>query len=101
MVLRSFGEMLRAGSRSGRVPRAAEPAQRELADNIDFERAQRAIIAGLTRQDLPPEVGADLLFSNVRVNVEGDDAGGYRVQLRAAGDTQTFYVVRKTARTAS
>ena len=62
---------------------------------MEFERAQRNIIAGLTRQELPVEVGADLLFSNVRVNVEGDDAGGYRVQLRAAGETQSFYVVRE------
>ncbi len=35
-----------------------------------------------------------MLFSNVRVNVEGDDAGGYRVQLRMTGETQTFYVVK-------
>ena len=40
-------------------------------------------------------MGADLLFSNVRVNVEGDDAVGYRVQLRAAGETQSFYVVKE------
>jgi tetratricopeptide (TPR) repeat protein len=43
-------------------------------------------------------VGADLLVSNVRVNVEGDDALGYRVQLRAAGDTQSFYVVKEDGR---
>ena len=30
----------------------------------------------------------------MRVNVEGDDAGGYRVQLRTTGETQTFYVVK-------
>ena len=30
----------------------------------------------------------------MRVNVEGDDAGGYRVQLRMTGETQTFYVVK-------
>ena len=63
--------------------------------DADFERAQRLMINGLTRQELPFEVGADLLVSNVRVNVEGDDALGYRVQLRAAGDTQSFYVVKE------
>ena len=52
-------------------------------------------MAGLARQELPHEVGADLLFSNARVTVDGDDAGGYRVQLRAGGETQTFYVVRE------
>jgi hypothetical protein len=49
----------------------------------------------LTKQDLPVDVGVDLLFSNARVNVEGDDALGYRVQLRAAGETQSFYVVKE------
>ena len=63
-------------------------------DTLEFERAERNIISGLTRQELPADVGADLLFSNVRVNVEGDDAVGYRVRLRAAGETQTFYVIK-------
>jgi hypothetical protein len=40
-------------------------------------------------------VGADLLFSNVRVNVEGDDAVGYRVRLRAAGETQSLFVIQE------
>ena len=96
VVLRSFGELL--------APDSNRAAFRKLLSRrsvhrsptaIDFERAQRAIINGLTRQELPFEVGADLLFSNVRVNVEGDDAQGYRVQLRAAGDTQSFYVVKE------
>jgi transglutaminase-like putative cysteine protease len=95
VVLRSFGEMF-AQKRDPEAFRALLSRRTaSLADSIDFERAQRTIIAGLTRQDLPPEVGADLLFSNVRVNIEGEDAVGYRVQLRAAGETQSFYVVRE------
>ena len=41
------------------------------------------------------EVGTDLLVSNARVIVEGEDAVGYRVQVRAAGESQNFYVVRE------
>jgi len=95
VVLRSFGEMFSQPRNPAGFRKLLSRRTLELADTIDFDRAQRSIIAGLTRQDLPPEVGADLLFSNVRVNVEGDDATGYRVQLRAAGDTQSFYVVKE------
>lgn len=96
VVLRSFVELLKhrddgAAFRALLSRRAADGA--DLAES--FERSQRAIIAGLTQQDLPVEVGVDLLFSNVRVNVDGDDALGYRVQLRAAGETQSFYVVKE------
>ncbi|HTU67934.1 MAG TPA: DUF3857 domain-containing protein [Steroidobacteraceae bacterium] len=96
VVLRSFAELLAqrddgAAFRALLSRRAADPSDL----GAGFERSQRAIIAGLTKQDLPVEVGVDLLFSNVRVNVEGDDALGYRVQLRAAGDTQSFYVVKE------
>jgi transglutaminase-like putative cysteine protease/tetratricopeptide (TPR) repeat protein len=93
VVLRSFGELLAPGQ--DRAAFRALLSRRSTADNNDFERAQRLMINGLTRQELPFEVGADLLVSNVRVNVEGDDALGYRVQLRAAGDTQSFYVVKE------
>jgi len=95
VVLRSFGEMFAEKRDPAAFRKLLSRRSEALADSIDFERAQRVIIAGLTRQDLPPEVGADLLFSNVRVNVEGEDTVGYRVQLRAAGETQTFYVVNE------
>jgi transglutaminase-like putative cysteine protease len=94
VVLRSFGELLAPGH----DPAGFRKLMSRRSVGIDaagFERAQRLMLNGLTRQELPFEVGADLLFSNVRVNVEGDDALGYRVQLRAAGDTQSFYVVRE------
>jgi tetratricopeptide (TPR) repeat protein len=93
VVLRSFGELLAPDG--DRAAFRALLSSRSNADNADYERAQRLMINGLTRQELPFEVGADLLVSNARVNVEGDDALGYRVQLRAAGDTQSFYVVRE------
>jgi transglutaminase-like putative cysteine protease len=99
VVLRSFVELLGHGDAGdGNAAFRALLSRRsaDLADaNAGFERAQRSIVAGLTKQDLPVEVGVDLLFSNVRVNVEGEDALGYRVQLRAAGETQSFYVVKE------
>ena len=63
-------------------------------DGMDSAQAQRVMIATLTKQDIPFEVAGDLLFSNVRPNVEGDDTRGYRVQLRAPSQTQSFYVVK-------
>jgi len=93
VVLRSFGELLAPDGDRAAFRKLL--SRRSNADNSDFERAQRLMINGLTRQELPFDVGADLLVSNVRVNVEGDDALGYRVQLRAAGDTQSFYVVKE------
>lgn len=95
VVLHAFGQLFAADRDPDALRKLLSRRSAHLADTIDFGRAQRAIIAGLTRQELPTEVGADLLFSNVRVNVEGDDALGFRVRLRAAGDIQSFYVVRE------
>ena len=95
VVLHAFGELFAPDRNRNAMRNLLSRRSAGFADTIDFGRAQRTIIAGLTRQDLPMEVGADLLFSNVRVNIEGDDSAGYRVQLRAAGDTQSFYVVRE------
>jgi tetratricopeptide (TPR) repeat protein len=95
VVLRSFGELLAPDGDRAAFRRLLSRRAAGGAGNTDFERAQRMMINGLTRQELPYEVGADLLVSNVRVNVEGDDALGYRVQLRAAGETQSFYVVKE------
>ena len=98
VVLRSFGELLAPAGDRAAFRALLSRRSASSADNNDFERAQRLMINGLTRQELPFEVGSDLLVSNVRVNVEGDDALGYRVQLRAAGDTQSFYVVKEDGR---
>jgi transglutaminase-like putative cysteine protease len=94
VVLRSFAELLSPGRDPHGFRALLSKRSAALADR-DFARSQRGIIAGLARQELPFEVGADLLFSNVRVNVDGDDALGYRVQLRAGGETQSFYVVKE------
>ncbi len=95
VVLASFGELLAPDGDRASFRKLLSRRSSQLVQSADFERAQRDMLNGLTRQDLPYEVGADLLYSNVRVNVEGDDDFGYRVQLRAAGDTQSFYVVKE------
>jgi hypothetical protein len=95
VVLRSFVELIASEKGDAGFRKLLSKRAQLLANPDDFERAQRGIINGLTRQELPFEVGADLLFSNVRVNVDGDDALGYRVQLRAAGESQSFYVVKE------
>ena len=95
VVLHALGELFAPDRDRAAIRGMLSSRSAAFADTMEFSRAQRNIIAGLTRQELPVEVGADLLFSNVRVNVEGDDAGGYRVRLRAAGETQSFFVVRE------
>jgi hypothetical protein len=95
VVLRSFVELMAGTQGDAGFRKLLSKRAQSFANADDFRRAQRALINALTRQELPFEVGADLLFSNVRVNVEGDDALGYRVQLRAAGELQSFYVVRE------
>ncbi len=94
VVLRSFAALLSPGH-DPRAFRALVSRRGAMLADEDVARGQRKIVAGLAKQDLPFQVGADLLFSNVRANVEGDDSLGYRVQLRAGGETQTSYVVRE------
>ena len=93
VVLRSFAEMLAEDGGGERLKTLLSRRSAALDGLPVFERAQRALLAGLARHELPRAAGADLLFSNARINVDGDDAGGYRVQLRSGGETQTFYVV--------
>jgi tetratricopeptide (TPR) repeat protein len=97
VTLRWFAEMLSGGStdpkKDGLVTRLLAPGSEVLIEGKDSAVARRMLIASLARQDIPIEVAADLMFSNMRVNVEGDDAHGYRVQLRTPGATQTIYVV--------
>jgi tetratricopeptide (TPR) repeat protein len=95
VVLRSFVELLGANKNPAALQALMSRRSLYLNNTAEIENAQRRVIAGLAKQDLPYEVGADLLFSNVRVNVEGDDTLGYRVQLRAAGETQNFYVLKE------
>jgi hypothetical protein len=95
VVLRLFGELSKADKGDAGFRKLLSKRTQQTADAADFERAEYALINALTRQELPDDVGMDLLFGNVRVNVEGDDALGYRVQLRAAGESRSFYVVRE------
>jgi hypothetical protein len=95
VVLTSFRKLLVANKDAGFRALLSRRSDSLKDSATSFERAQRNIIAGFAKQDVPFEVGADLLFSNARVNVEGDDALGYRVQLRAGGETQNYYVVKE------
>jgi transglutaminase-like putative cysteine protease/predicted Zn-dependent protease len=60
-----------------------------------YDSQRRGAQAVLARQDAPPDVSADLLFANMRVTVEGDDARGYRAQLRNAGLGTNYFVVKE------
>ena len=64
-----------------------------LAD--DYAMARRTLYTALTRQETPFDVAADLVYSNLRVTVEGDDARGYRAQVRGSGVAINYYVVRE------
>jgi transglutaminase-like putative cysteine protease len=95
LVLHAFGELFAPDRDPDALRKLLSHRSAALYETLEFGRAQRSIISGLTRQELPVDVGADLLFSNVRVSVEGDDGVGYRVRLRAAGDTQSLYVIKE------
>jgi transglutaminase-like putative cysteine protease len=60
-----------------------------------FDQLRRGAQASLARQEMPVAASADLVFANLRVTVEGDDARGYRAQLRNAGSDTNYYVVRE------
>jgi hypothetical protein len=95
VVLRSFAQLRAPGRSAGLHELLSKRVDSRKDAAGSFERAQRNVIAGLAKQEVPFEVGADLLFSNARVHVEGDDALGFRVQLRAGGETQNYYVVKE------
>ena len=94
VVLRWLVELLAIDQDEDGLRKLLAPGSEYIVDSPDFLAARRGIVAGLRKQDLPYDVTTDILFSNVRVNTEGDDAGGYRVQLRMTGETQSFYVVK-------
>jgi hypothetical protein len=62
-----------------------------------YEAQRRGVQNMLARQDSPPDVAADLSFVSMRVTVEGDDARGYRAQLRNAGGgaSANYFVVKE------
>ena len=95
VVLRSFVELGGSRDTTGFDKLLSRRSVFQADASVQFARVQRTIVQSLAKQELPFEAGADLLFSNARVNVEGDDAIGYRVQLRAAGEVRSFYVVKE------
>jgi tetratricopeptide (TPR) repeat protein/transglutaminase-like putative cysteine protease len=95
VALRWFAELLsvQQAKDPDSMRKLLVPGADALLDGMDSSRAQRVMVAALAKQDIPFAVAGDLMFSNVRPVVEGDDARGYRVQLRSPSDTQTFYVI--------
>lgn len=61
----------------------------------DYASARRTMYTALTRQETPYDVAADLVYGNLRVTVEGDDARGYRAQVRGSGLQLNYYVVKE------
>ena len=94
VVMRWLVELLDVDKGQEGMRKLLAPGSEFVVDSPEFLAGRRGLIANLRKQDLPYEGGMDVLFSNMRVNVEGDDAGGYRVQLRMVGDAQNFYVVK-------
>jgi hypothetical protein len=64
-------------------------------DDDGYKLAQRMLLSSLSRSDAPLDVTADLMFSNLRLNIEGDDTHGYRAQMRVGPVTQNFYVLNE------
>ncbi len=52
------------------------------------------------KTDYPPLVGADMMVSQLKLKVAGNDKQGYRVELRVAGSTgkSTVYVIKSRGR---
>jgi transglutaminase-like putative cysteine protease len=96
-VLRAFAELVATDKPDATFSMLLSRRSQSLADaDADLQRARRMMVVGLARRDIPFDVGVDLLFSNLRVNVEGDDTQGFRVQLRTGGpSTPNFYVVKE------
>ncbi len=95
-VLRTFAEvMLSPGDSPAFLELLSRRSPyRDMPEN-QFRVAQRALLAKLGRQDLPYEVGADLMFGNVRLTTEGEDAFGYRVTMRSVGEAQSVFVLKE------
>ncbi|MGH9493201.1 MAG: hypothetical protein ACRD2K_06845, partial [Terriglobales bacterium] len=60
-----------------------------------LRRASRSLRLGLKRSGMPLAVTADLVFGAMRENVEGDDAGGYRIRTQSPGAPNQVYIVVK------
>ncbi len=96
VVLKAYSLLLASESRSEDYAALTSRHASAVADPaLHFDKLRRTVNASLAGQDAPVQVSADLLFTNLRVTAEGDDARGYRAQLRAYGGSSYYYVVRE------
>jgi transglutaminase-like putative cysteine protease len=96
VVLKAYSLLLSAGNRLAEFRELGSALAQESVDiGADYDNARRLMYSALARQDTPFDVAADLVYGNLRVTVEGDDARGYRAQVRGSGMTINYYVVRE------
>jgi transglutaminase-like putative cysteine protease len=96
VVLRAYSLLLSSRARADEFRQlSSRHAQEGVQFNDDYDAARRALYAALTRQEAPFDVAADLVYGNLRVSVEGDDARGYRAQVRGSGTSVNYFVVRE------
>jgi transglutaminase-like putative cysteine protease len=96
VVLKAYSLLL-SGERQAEAWRALASKHSMQGKEADdhYDSLRRIVQGSLARQDGPAEVNADLMFANLRVTVEGDDAHGYRAQLRNAGQGSNYFVIRE------
>jgi hypothetical protein len=96
VVLRAYALLLSSRDRSQDFRELASRHAQEPENVADsYNAARRIMYTALTRQDTPYDVAADLVYGNLRVTVEGDDARGYRAQVRGSGMAVNYFVVRE------
>lgn len=96
VVLRAYSLLLSSRDRLEEF-RALSSRHAQEGVNIaeDYATARASMYTALTRQETPFDVAADLVYGNLRVTVEGDDARGYRAQVRGSGVALNYYVVKE------
>jgi len=82
------------------LTRHAYGSQLEWQRNFEKMLHSRGILHTMTQSSgLPGAVLLDVLAGNLKLNVEGDDASGYKVTLHSLGaQAQSFFVVREDGR---
>lgn len=96
VVLRAFSLLMSANERVEEFRKlTSRHAQEGLDVAEDYANARRGMYSALTRQETPYDVAADMVYGTLRVTVEGDDARGYRAQVRGSGTSVNYFVVRE------
>lgn len=96
VVLRAFALLLAESARADEWRRLGSRHAQEGVDvTEDYANARRGMYSALTRQETPYDVAADMVYGNLRVTVEGDDARGYRAQVRGSGTSVNYFVVKE------